>query len=324
MATKITSLLTAGTNNHQESSENANKVRTQYFSTGIIGGVSLNTGAGGTGGFAVNAQASPNNTLRVTQGEVIVAGIPTGGNSQNFSVNMNTFEDITILANATGGTRFDWIYVSLDPTKMANPAVDASDVATFVTSRSTLSTSDNGTPPTFGYLLAVVTVANGFTTLANATISDKRMQSGVNSVGAGAVFAPAVVTASALATGAGHNYVITNESTSSNTYVALTTAQAVTVTIGANGMALVSLSAHLFSSASGASLMAYAVSGANTIAATDDHALLNNPGNTAAVGASRTELLTGLTPGSTTFTALFKATTGTSSFLRRDITVIPL
>jgi len=47
-----------------------------------------------------------------------------------------------------------------------------------VTSRSTSATTDNGTPPTYGTLLAVVTVANGFSTITNSNIADKRVRTG--------------------------------------------------------------------------------------------------------------------------------------------------
>lgn len=47
-------------------------------------------------------------------------------------------------------------------------------------SRSSSASTDDGTPPTYGYPIAVVTVANGFTTITNANIRDVRSNSTVN------------------------------------------------------------------------------------------------------------------------------------------------
>lgn len=183
----LTSILTGGNNNHTESAANANAVATDFISQGIVGAITNTAGvAPSTGGLAANAQGTPNTTTQVTAGTAYVTGTPTGSTSQTFRVVDNTGATVTHAANATGGTRYDWIYLQLDATKLLNPAVDASDVATYVTSRSTSSSTDNGTPPTYGYCIAVVTLANGFSTVTNANITDKRSQTGANSVATGA------------------------------------------------------------------------------------------------------------------------------------------
>lgn len=182
MATKTVSVLTGGTNSHQTSATEVNNIATDFIAQGVVGVIGLNTGSGGTGSFAVSAQASPGMSVRVTQGQAYVTGTPTGGTSQTVRVSMDTFEDVTIAANATGGTRYDWIYIKLDPDKMVNPAVDASDVATLLASRSTSSATDNGTPPTYGYCLGVVTVANGASSITNANITDSRKRTGANMI----------------------------------------------------------------------------------------------------------------------------------------------
>lgn len=183
MATKTVSVLTGGTNNHTETSENINALGTDFISQGIVGAVTATSGvAPTTGGFAVNAQGTPNMTVRVTAGTAYVTGTPTSGNSQLFRVSMSTFEDVTIAANSSGSTKYDWIYIKLDAAKLKDPAVDASDVATLVASRSTSSSTDDGTPPTYGYKLAVVTVVNGAASIANASIADGRTQTGANAI----------------------------------------------------------------------------------------------------------------------------------------------
>lgn len=212
MATKLVSVLTGGTNSHQTSVTEVNNIATDFIAQGVVGTIGLNTGSGGTGSFAVSAQASPGMSVRVTNGQAYVTGTPTGGTSQTVRVSMDTFEDVTIAANATGGTRYDWVYIKLDADKMVNPAVDASDVATLMTSRSTSSATDNGTPPTYGYCLGVVTVANGASSITNSNITDSRTQTGTTRVAAsgtvayqslpsGSVVQAATYTTSAVATG---------------------------------------------------------------------------------------------------------------------------
>lgn len=182
MATKLVSVVTGGSNSHQTSSAEINGIATDFISQGVVGAVSNTSGvAPATGAFAVNAIGTPNMSVRVTNGVAYVTATPTGGTSQTFRVTMDSTEDVTIAANATGGTRYDWIYIKLDADKLVNPAVAADDVATLVASRSTSSSTDNGTPPTYGYNIAVVTVANGASSITNSNITDSRTQTGPNS-----------------------------------------------------------------------------------------------------------------------------------------------
>lgn len=169
------SVLTGGSNNHQTTAEEVNALATDFVSEGVVGAVA-NTGgvAPATGGFAVNAQGSPAMAVDVSAGVAYVTATPTGGSSQTLRVKSTATEEVTIAANSTGSTRYDWIYIKIDPDNAADPAADGSDVATLVTSRSTSSSSDDGTPPTYGYPIAVVTVANGATSITNANITDKR------------------------------------------------------------------------------------------------------------------------------------------------------
>lgn len=181
MATKTVSILTGGSNSHTTSSEEVNGIYTDILSDGIVSAITATSGvAPTTGGFAVNAQGTPDMTVAVTAGVAYVTGTPTGGNSQRFRVSMATSENVTIAANATGGTRYDHIYIKLDADKLATPNTAGDDVATLVASRSTSASTDNGTPPTFGYKIAVVTVANGASSIANANITDSRVQSGAS------------------------------------------------------------------------------------------------------------------------------------------------
>lgn len=177
------SVLQGGTNSHATTSEEVNHLATDFVSEGVVGAITNTAGvAPATGAFAVNAQGTPDMTVAVSAGVCYVTATPTSGNSQLLRVKNSASANVTISANSTGGTRYDWVYVKIDPDKAKDPAVDASDVATLVTSRSTSNTTDNGTPPTYGTLLAVVTVANGASSITNGNIADSRVVTGTNPI----------------------------------------------------------------------------------------------------------------------------------------------
>lgn len=120
--------------------------------------------------------------------------------------------------------------------------------------------------------------------------------------------------------------ILTVETTTSTTYTDLATVgPAVTLTTGANALVIVTASlSNSGSAVSNFNLMGYAVSGASTVAATDNTALsaTSNPANSETQMSMAT--VVGLTAGSNTFTAKYKVGAGTGSFSRRVITVIPL
>lgn len=122
-------------------------------------------------------------------------------------------------------------------------------------------------------------------------------------------------------------YVATQESTTSTSYVDLTTTtDTVTVTVGPSGMALVLLYAALYNdTAGGRTFMGFAVSGANTVAVADAQsinvAIASSCADAGSFGAPF--LLTGLTAGSTTFKAKYRVTSGTGKATHRRISVIP-
>jgi hypothetical protein len=127
----------------------------------------------------------------------------------------------------------------------------------------------------------------------------------------------------------GSNYVATSQSTTSTSYVGLTTAQAVTVTTGTK--ALVSISAS-FENGAGVNVgarMSFAISGATTVAADDQFstgiAFLAAGGGNYQVKNGATFVITGLTAGSNVFTAQFKKGAGdTPGFAQRTINVVDL
>lgn len=172
----ITSLLQDGTNSHKETVDKFNGWSTHLFTAnGISPNGSIVVASPNTGDFAVAEQGTPDMTIKVASGDAIVAGTPTSGVSQRVLVTNNASSNVNIASNSSGSTKYDWIYIKLDPDKMKDPNSAADDVATLVVSRSTSSTTDDGTPPTYGLVIAVVTVANAETSINDAKISDSRV-----------------------------------------------------------------------------------------------------------------------------------------------------
>lgn len=175
-ATITTSVVTGGTNSHATTVAEVNAFRSDFGLPGVVGTITLNAGSGGTGSFAVNAQGSPAMFVDVTAGTAYITATPSGQTSQLLRAYMaSNSTSYVISSNASGSTKYDWIYLQVNPTNANNPASDASDVTALYTSRSSSNTADNGSPPTYGVLLAVVTVANGASSIANSAISDKRI-----------------------------------------------------------------------------------------------------------------------------------------------------
>jgi hypothetical protein len=108
-----------------------------------------------------------------------VDGTPSSQGEQTFRVKNSASSNVTISANSSGSTKYDWLYIKLDATTLNNPNSAGDNVATLVTSRSSSSSADDGTPPTYGYCIAVITVANGATSITNGNIRDERVRSGL-------------------------------------------------------------------------------------------------------------------------------------------------
>lgn len=176
-----TGILRGGTNNHETTSEEANAIATDFIAEGIVDAVGNTSGvAPMTGGFAVNAQGTPDMTVAVGSGVAYVEGTPSSQNAQTFRVKNSASENVTISANSSGSTKYDWLYISLNATNLNDPNSAADNVATLTTSRSSSASTDDGTPPTYGYPLAVITVANGATSITNSMIRDIRTQAAVS------------------------------------------------------------------------------------------------------------------------------------------------
>lgn len=170
-----TGILTGGTNVAQITSEDLNGPQTDLLTDGVVGALTNTAGvAPATGGLAVNQNSGSDKLSAISAGIAYVTATPSSQGSQRLRVKIDA-QTYTHPTNTSGGTRFDWIYVGVSPTLAANPDVSMATVGTIVVSRSTSATSDTGTPPTYGYHIATVTLANNFTVVVNGNIADVRM-----------------------------------------------------------------------------------------------------------------------------------------------------
>lgn len=182
----IGSIVTGGTNSHATVAEEANAYATDFVTQGVLGTITNTTGiAPTTGSFGVNQDTGSDMAISIlgtgntTNGQSIgyVTVAPSSQDTQVLRARMaSNYTGYVINANSSGSTKYDWIYLVANATNANTPDSAADNVFSFVTSRSTSNTADNGSPPTFGILLAIVTVANGATAITNANITDKRTQ----------------------------------------------------------------------------------------------------------------------------------------------------
>jgi len=109
--------------------------------------------------------------------------------------------------------------------------------------------------------------------------------------------------------------VATSEATTSGVFVDLATVgPAVTVTVPASGIVRVTLgtsTTRIVGDSDQSAFMGVALSGANTVAANQNDSAAT--GLTANTNFSRTLIFSGLTPGSTTFTAKYRIDDGSTS-----------
>jgi hypothetical protein len=134
------------------------------------------------------------------------------------------------------------------------------------------------------------------------------------SSGINAIVERRAVTASELDTG----------TTTSTTYGDLTGAPIgplVTVTTGP--AALIIVRGSVENSGAGSARMGYQISGATSVAPADNRGVHVFGGAGVNVGGADVSLWTSLTPGSNTFTAKYRVSSGTGSFFARRIMVVP-
>lgn len=190
-----TSILTAGTNGHQTTSEEANRFVTNFVTPGIVGALTNTSGTSpSSGAFAVNAQGVPNKTVTVSVGDAVINATPSTQAAQNLMIRNNAAAALTIADNTSGSTRYDWVYLVVNPILANNPPTDGTGVTSIVVNRSTSVSVDTVGAPAYSEKLAVITVLNGFTSIVNTSIADLRRN-------ASAAILPGTLTAAMYAAG---------------------------------------------------------------------------------------------------------------------------
>ena len=141
----------------------------------------------------------------------------------------------------------------------------------------------------------------------------------------GAAWATVGPSVSSPITAIGIDQVLTAQTTTSASYVALTTASAVTITTGTSAIVMLSCTFHN-SGNTNQNRMAFAITGATTVSASDDYATLffNDLADFDKQSAVSIYLVTGLTAGSNTFSTQFKTQGGTMTAYNRTITVLAI
>lgn len=114
----------------------------------------------------------------------------------------------------------------------------------------------------------------------------------------------------------------TNETTTSTTYTDLATVNRPAVALVTGTAVIVAIRGDVACAAAQA-YMGFAVSGSTTVAASDAYAIACQSTATTFTGAGSVFTVTGLTAGTNTFTAKYRATSGTGVFQNRMLTVWP-
>jgi hypothetical protein len=166
-------------------------------------------------------------------------------------------------------------------------------------------------------------VANAVLTAAqwNASVRDNLLETApAKFTAAGQLFVSTGANAGATRTPV-TSIVSASQTTTSGSYVDLTTVgPAASPTTGT--AAIVSLSSSIGNSSAAATLMSFAISGATTVAASDPFAIGHDSIANYRLGGLF--MVTGLTPGTNTFTAKYRVSGGTGTFLDRKLIVLPL
>lgn len=176
------------------------------------------------------------------------------------------------------------------------------------------------------YSTPLTAVSNATLTAAqwNASVRDNILETApAKSTAAGQIFVSTAANAIAARSPNGDR-VDASETTSSTSYVALTTAgPALTVTTGTG--ALVSFTAQMTNNTAGSATLAYVnVTGASSVSLGDAGSITHEPGSASLDTTCTRSIYYALTAGSNTFTMLYRVTANTGTFARRTMVVIPL
>lgn len=146
----------------------------------------LNSGGGvvGASDYMVSQQATPNNSVLVNTGR---AYVPNSTGTMTYATLMDATQSVTIAGNSSGNPRIDaivlYINLSVSPDANADNVAQLYDVQgapgsspTAPTNSQILTAIGSGNPY---IVLANVNVANGFTSITSANITDERTFAGL-------------------------------------------------------------------------------------------------------------------------------------------------
>lgn len=181
---------------------------------------------------------------------------------------------------------------------------------------------------TLAWTTPLTAVSNATLTAAqwNASVRDNLLETAAAKfTAAGQLFVSTGVNAGAARTPS-QATVSTQETTTSTSYTALTTAGPTVASLTTGTQALVAITAACGNNTAGQnSYMSVAVSGATTLAAADTTALRYQAfGANSRHRSSTVHLFTGLTAGANTFTSQYKVDAGTGLWFDRHLVVVPL
>lgn len=275
-----------------------------------LAGIVTTAGVVLSGDLSVSQHSTPNMSVDIAAGAVWIKG--TENSLQGYYHCFNdALANVVVAASDPTNPRIDRVVAKVQDAfySGATNAWSMAIVTGTPTAGATLVNLNGvGAAPNNAVTLAYILVPATSSTVTNANISDQRPRA--NPLGG-------IQTTSTA-------FIATNEATSSATYVDLATAgPSVTVTTGTS--AIISLGAQIIPSATGTvGYVSASVSGATTIAASDNDAFLYQAYTASGNGKGVwTYLLTGLNAGVNTFKLQYK-TTGTANFASRRITVTPL
>jgi hypothetical protein len=268
-----------------------------------------------------------------TSGDVTIA-IQDASTTQRGSVQLSDSTSTTssILAATPTAVKAAYDKASTAATTSVAGIVQLSDSTS--TTSSVLASTPTATKSAYDLANAAIAKSTVTTTgdiiYRNATVPTRLGIGTTGQVLTVAAGIPSWATPSASASFAtGYNYVATSQSTTSTTYTGLTTAGAVTVTTGTKALVSISGSFENGAGVNVTALMSFAISGATTVAASDQYSTglsyVSTGGGNFQTKSGATFVVTGLTAGSNTFTTQFRKGGGdTPGFSARTISVVDL
>ena len=174
----LTSILTAGTNNHQSTSEEANLFATNFVTPGVTGNTSNTSGvAPMTGAFGMNCSGTDTN-VTIATGAIVIATTPSGQGLQNLITRNTATITMAVSSNTSGSTVYDYYYVVHDATNANNPDTAGDNVASIVVHRSTSNVTDSIGAPANSQPIGMITLTSGFVNVTAGNIKDLRVVAG--------------------------------------------------------------------------------------------------------------------------------------------------